>query len=542
MFPLLELPTELIEHVVAVVHPRNIEALSRCGSRLIRDLTKKPLVKHYELKSKYTCIRLCGEEHVKKGKARKVDDWRALTFIPVSAPARIHYRSRASVLKDILRNCSLASYPKYVSLGNYSPGENSTHGPWPFYLEEHEAEWSEIMSDITAFVGSLDVPTDIKKTWVEAVYSPRNKSAAVALVLSLLTDVKVLKMEYWRIGACELDPLWTVLTHIAMNDRSSGNLEQSSICERPLSRLQEFSIEGLPVGPIAIDLFIPFASLPSILDLHGVRISDRTQNGKLLGWQWPIGFPDRGSSVTSIHLHNSSVEASTFESFLRSIAALREFTYQHDHYLSTEASQWDPSGIVAVLRRCAVSSLTSLNLTTQPERVLARTRDVQGEFVGSLQMFAALKHIRMDDRLLIGPEWAISHLVDVLPTTVEYLTLIPDQWWKERERLWDVRKPQNECLKGLFRDFPKLRKQLLPDLKKVVIENCWPVDDLRESLRTVEGVCASLQCEPLRWKLPYRYFIEYTTSPKGRKVVRNWPTTWPCRPYRRDEDEGKWEY
>ena len=497
MFPLLELPLELLEHVVAVIHPRDIESLSRCGSRLIRDLTKKSRIEHYKLKGKYTCIRLCGERH---------------------------------------------SYPKYVSLGSYSPIKNSTHGLWTNYRAVHERYWSDIISDVTAFVGSLDIAIDVKRAWVDAICSPQNKSAAVALVLSLLTDVKVVKMEQWRIDVRELDPLWTIVTHIAMNNRNSSNLGESSMSERPLSRLQKFSIEGSPVVHNTIDVFVPFASLPSILDLHGVYIFDRIQNGGSSAWQWPIGFPDRGSSVTSIHLHNSSVGVSTFESFLGGIAALREFAYQHDQYLSTAASQWDPSGIVAVLRRYAVDSLTSLNLTTRPERVMARTKDVQEEFVGSLQMFAALKYIRMDDRLLAGPEWAVSHLVDVLPRTVEYLTLIPDPWWKAREQSWGAVSPQNERLRGLFRDFPKLRKQRLPELQKVVIENYRPVDDLRDSLRAVEGVCASLKCEPLFWMQSNTYFIEYTISPEVRREVSYWPPTWPRRVREWDEDEWKWEY
>ena len=399
------------------------------------------------------------------------------------------------------------------------------------------------MSDVTAFVGSLDIPTDMKKTWVEAVYSPENKSAAVALALSLFTDVKIVKMDRWRIGVCELNLLWTIVTHIAMNDRNSSKPGTCSISERPLSRLQTFSIEGWPGGHNAIQVFVPFASLPSILDLHGVRIYDRPLKGKALAWQWPIGFPNRGSSVTSIHLHDSSVKASTFESFLGGIAALREFTYRHDEYLTTEAIQWDPSGIVAVLRRYAVNSLMSSNLTTRPERVLARTKDDQGEFVGSLQMFVALKYVRVDDRLLAGPEWAVSHLVDVLPRTMEYLTLIPDPWWKAREQSWGVVKPQNERLRGLFRNFPKLRKQRLPDLMEVVIESYRPVDDLRESLQAVEGVCASFQCEPLLCMQSNSYFIAYTTSQKGRREVSYWPATWPRRPaHDYDEEEWEWDY
>ena len=132
MFPILELPLELIEPIVAAVHPRDIEALSRCGSRLIRDLTKRPRAEHYKLKEKYTCIRLCGEDHALQDRSRKVDDRRAWSVIPVSAPNLIHYRSRASMMKDIFRNRNLASYPKYVSLGSFFQDEDSTHGPWPF--------------------------------------------------------------------------------------------------------------------------------------------------------------------------------------------------------------------------------------------------------------------------------------------------------------------------------------------------------------------------------------------------------------------------
>ena len=437
------------------------------------------------------------------------------------------------MLKDIFRNRDLASYPKYVSLGSYFFRENIVHGPWT--LDREKPHWSVIMSDVTAFVGSLDIPTDMKKTWVEAIYGPNNKSAAVALIVSLLTDVQVLKMEDWRSGICELDPLWGIVTHIAMSDRNSSNLGEFSTSERPLSRLRRLSIEASPVGHSSIQEFVPFASLPSILDLHGVCIYDRVQSEKTVAWQWPIGFPDRGSSVTSIHL-----EVSTFETFLGGIAALREFTYQHDQYLSPEAIQWDPRGVVAVLRSYAVNSLTSLNLTTRPERVLARTKDVHGDFVGSPQMSAALKYIRVDDRLLAGPERAISHLVDVLPRNVEYLTLIPDQWWKKREELWGVRNPQNECLKELFRGFPKLRERLLPELQKVVIESYWPVDDLRQSLGAVDGVCSSLQFWPLRWEQSDRYFIEYTTSRKSSRDDWFWPATWPPRPREWAEYDGEW--
>lgn len=541
MFPLLELPVELIEHVVAVVHPRDIEALHRCGSRLIRDLTKKPLVEHYEFKGKYTCIILCGEEPYFRDASCKVDDRRALSVIPVSAPDIMHYRSRSSMLMDVFRNRNLASYPRYVSLDSFPPGEHSTYGPLPLH-EEDETEWSNIMSDVTAFVESLNIPTDMKTTWVEAIYSRKNNSAAVALVLSLLTDVRIVKMENWRIGVEEIDPLWTIVTHIALNNRNTSKPGDLPISEKPLSRLQKFLIDAEWNRKNSIQVFVPFASLPSIRDLYGVHISDRTRSGKISAWQWPIGFPGRGSSVTSIHLHDSSVGATTFESYLGGIASLREFTYLHNQYLTTKTIQWDPSGIVAALRRHAANSPMSLSLTTRPKRVLARTDDVQGEFVGSLQMFAALKYVRMDDRLLAGPEWAFSHLVDVLPRTMEYLTLIPDRWWKAREQSWGVVSPQNERLRGLFRDFSKLRKQFLPDLKKVVIENYWPVDDLRQSLRAVEGVCASLQCQPLRWMESNRCFIEYTTSRKGRREVWYWPATWPRRPRERNEGEWEWEY
>lgn len=207
--------------------------------------------------------------------------------------------------------------------------------------------------------------------------------------------------------------------------------------------------------------------------------------------------------VTDIHLNNCAVDTWTLDVFIAGIAALREFTY--DHSPSPEFGiPYDPHRIFEVLEKYAATSLVMLSLTAQ--QYFSPWRRRPDQYLGSLEMFSALKFVRGDDTLFGS---AINCLGDMLPKSVEVSVLVTGS--------------RNPRLPGLF----LLEKDSFPNFKRLVIESPWRVDTaLRDSLRA----CLGGSCEAHRWGRAGRHYTEFYTSGEGKFRIPDWPRTWPkCR-------------
>ena len=111
MFNLLKLPVELVEQIIDVVHPRDIESLAHCGNELIKTLMEKTLLRHLKLKETYSYLTICDWKTISTSEERHFG-------IKSSAIVFGRRQSRFSIIKELLENPDLTCYPISLVVGS----------------------------------------------------------------------------------------------------------------------------------------------------------------------------------------------------------------------------------------------------------------------------------------------------------------------------------------------------------------------------------------------------------------------------------------
>lgn len=140
-----------------------------------------------------------------------------------------------------------------------------------------------------------------------------------------------------------------------------------------------------------LQLFAPFAMLPSIRRLRGLNIDGED-------FTWPGNFSSRASTLTHIRMEYSGVSAESFDIFLQGIAALESFIYEHG---GLTKSACEPVGIIHALAKHAAHSLETLDLGGQK---LIHGWRWEGKHLGPiLQRFARLTSLALEDTIFQIP-------------------------------------------------------------------------------------------------------------------------------------------
>lgn len=292
------------------------------------------------------------------------------------------------------------------------------------------------------------------------------QNMAICLLVTLLPNLTSLTFSSWS----QFDILDIIVQRVARANRDPNSPSHG----KALTKLQHVSIIHWDTeGGVDIDSYCAFAMLPSMRSLYGNQIiGDEELN-------WPIGSL-RSSTITSISFRSSAISAQSFRDFSSGIAALKDFTYEFGGPIIGYAP-YEPAGIIDALRQHACHSLESMDIQGM-EQTFGSFEEEEVEV--SLRDFASLKTIRLEDilfckqvldnsssedddqggRRFVGvgssgsedPPDPMNRLIDILPASIESVTLIPAM--------------ANDRTTDLLQGLPELKEKKVPELRRLALE------------------------------------------------------------------------
>ena len=301
-------------------------------------------------------------------------------------------RDAMLLLEDIIRDPEIVSYPEIMCLGCCVDVEDdrlqveSVDDDEMELCRKRQSVITHRSSELKNMIDDCDfILEEEKETSFAALCNPENKGVAVGLALTMLPNLKrIATQAWWRTYSS--DRIGLMIARIAEANQNS----HSPFHNKALTGLEEFFMGARGAeGGQCVWLFIPFAMLPSMRYLGGNEICDDDN------YLPRFDFRSGSSLVTEINFSHSAISAEGFDELLLGISALRKFTYHHDDWINCDC-QYEPSGIVRLLRKYAASSLQHLDITANFD--FERPDDTERQqCVGSLQKFTALEVIRLED-------------------------------------------------------------------------------------------------------------------------------------------------
>ncbi|KAL8942668.1 MAG: hypothetical protein Q9216_001522 [Gyalolechia sp. 2 TL-2023] len=331
--------------------------------------------------------------------------------------------------------------------------------------------------------GMSDVPS--------RVFTP---NAALCLLMTLLPNLTSLALTCWS-------PFEAILGDTIQRIADANREPSSPLDGKALTKLRKISIIywDTEMGE-DISCYRPFATLPSIQFLHGVQICGEEE------FTWPINFPPRSSTVTTIDFTQSAVSAESFAGLLGGIPALKHFTYHYGGGIIGDAD-YEPGDIIDALRLHACRTLESMDIEGLEQTFGNYSEE---KVAGSLHEFCALKSVRLEDMLFripgsdddasseddnnnnnnnnnqggliqvvgVSPSGndydpqAMSRVVDLLPPPIEHIAIVAGL---RKERT-------NDLLQGLV----ELKEAKVPRLQKLTLHYDDPfTQEMKEGLKGV---------------------------------------------------------
>ncbi len=190
---------------------------------------------------------------------------------------------------------------------------------------------------------------------------------------------------------------------------------------------------------------------------------------------------ESGGNITRVRFENSSIGAKSFFEILKGINALRHFSYSYNvHSIDDGTPEWEPAGILRSLLLYAGHSLVTLSLIGDKGSWNLRVGD-DPNFANSPRHFKVLKELCVQDGIFVkvdifpwshkesgGPNemfsWNVHRMVDILPPSLERLTLFPS--FQDSRHL---------C--AAIEAFPELKESRLPRLTDIRLATFLHIDE-----------------------------------------------------------------
>ena len=385
-------------------------------------------------------------------------------------------------LRDLLEDEDVRFYPKVMkinSLSYWNRGNERYHikkAGIVGIIIKHGDRITRLVSEVHRKI-LPNAPTEDAMAWNRDIQ--RGKPAAtVILLLALYPHLEALQIyipgqdwwdeEYWK--------LFTALTTAAMNPVTNTL--------GIYSRLSEFRLKGKVGGPLReweseVEPFNSFMALPTMRSLGASDVTVRDVPR-------PRARRDL-SQVNDVKFISCDVDMPTLRHQIHAVKALKRFTYTFHPSEELWASsnlrlrpQLQPGAILALLRNYACDTLAFLELTACSLENSVPFED-DDPYIGSLRMFSALQVVRLDTVMLYERTKPSAHvalnlwgrfpqdhrffaitqkLIDFLPPSIQIFQMTSR---KVGKGLW---KKEVDCM---FKDFPQLRTERLPNLKEIGI-------------------------------------------------------------------------
>ena len=475
MHTLLSLPNEVLDHIINDLHIDDIEPFSSCCEQ-IQLLAAARLERHLAKKSEFPSIAIEPTIGPDYGFLEE-------SFEDERADCIITY-----LLQDFLMDEENTLYPRFMSIGDIDTTryENEEmRSAWvTTYLEEHHGLEDKIVAKVMQIHKSLYTkePAVAAQDWIDRIKKGKSDATA-ALLLTLFPNVKSLLM-FNRHPIKEETLLVRTLERL-----TSAAAKTSPRAFSAFSELSEIHFDSPRDNDSESGKLIAvFMILPSMRVIKGHEV-------QWSAFDWPYGSAT--SSLKEISLVCSRVHSKPFINCLKRIGTLERFTYD---LVRTRQStmRWEPRLLVKALRKYASRSLVHLELTGEVNDSSSDLGD--GEpFIGTLRSFQVLENIRLMTMMLFkqvdGGE--VDESENLTQNTLE--DSVHSTWFMEPRRLVDflpssARKLElvgglsNEEARDMFEDLPNLKRERLPNLVEVVLEDSDPLEQETKDLCKNAGI------------------------------------------------------
>ena len=351
------------------------------------------------------------------------------------------------------------------------------------YPEQYPGLENKVIAKVMQMQDCLDVgsPAIEAQDWIHCIKNGEYYTTA-ALLMTLFPNVKALRISKSRNTSTETPLMHTlkklILTAATNEPRALGAF--SELSEVRLDNSQRRYLGALG-DLIALVMILPTMR---IIEAHGIH--------------WSAGdSPSRPvtSSVKEILLESSQIEPEHFMVCLERFKTLERFTYNMVQ-IGQPATQWEPRRIVKALRKYSRRTLVHLELTGD----VSYLSDNPAEpFVGTLRSFQVLESVRLMSCMLfkpvdgedideneetskgsfepdVDPHSLVEprRLVDVLPCSARKLMLVGGL--------------SNEEARDMFADLSELKRERMPMLSEIVLEDSDSLEQETKNLCKYAGI------------------------------------------------------
>ena len=486
MAQFLDLPNEILLQIIAPTNVEDIGSFSSCNKRK-RLLFGDVLQLHMARKTKYSKTVLGFRQ------------------TQIRAPHAV------MLLRD-LENPTLARYPTKVIIGDCVNTLDQWRNWFParrqegiLKIQDAIAQCTDLLSDkldACPYIGDPDFSMFETQRWMEEICEG-NEHTAVAFLITFFPNLKSITVSDARF--CPSRLLDVVYNIAEAQQKYPGNFH-------PLQKLTTARLERSSQAFQADFYFFNiFADLQSVrllagnmiqgsgwdnwdeddsydedanesedTDDDGLEDKDRNEDyesgeeSEELENGYHMRIIKSGGGITRLRFRDSAIDSWSFNKVLKCTEALRKFEYNFNVDSSSNgALKWQPAAILRSLLLYAGHSLVSLTLTG-----MEGSWDVCGvqnqRSSKSPRHFQVLKRLHVQDGIFvqdkgvldppqttIKPWWSIKRvfwktrqMVDILPASLEELTLFPS--FDPGDQITDA-----------FRGFPELKEHRLPRLKDI---------------------------------------------------------------------------
>ena len=421
------LPNELIDHILRVIDPPDIESFALCN-RTIYHLSTEAIRRHKDLKTSYDTI--CLGFPAKLPVIYRGNDFGLQAVSYRDGNPGLQNDHPLVFLEQLLSKSWLAHYPCHLQLpidirddeldDEDSSGEDESPG-------EEDEDWEDedvgggdedireevenigeadedigrgnpvlmrILHERTTELAALAreqhaiLPDPAwRPVWHETSFrrSLKDRVYAFAVLLAMLPNLSCITVSNVMNTA---EPIKAAVNAIAVVNHTPT----SPFYMKALSKLKEVRFIGLDRDePEDFTSLTAFACLPSLRVLHGRNVHGDVEFH-------PLKCIAKESNVEEVYLIRSDIPTKDFWWFLKEVKALKRFTYHHERGAGG-LQNYDAGGIVTVLQKFASTTLEQLDLTANQWR-LAEQRLIELttaiEYIGDLKGFSTLRTLRVD--------------------------------------------------------------------------------------------------------------------------------------------------
>ena len=468
---ILDLPKELLDHIIRLVPPFDLLSLA-LSEKSLHLYLKNALKQHLAFQKEYSVLSFCIDIHD--------------TSDPPPYANSYDAKDPLLFLGRIIQDPFIALYPKTVSIGPYVDEEKSFGDDEDEeMIARREIVIQNHLTELKTMFEKCDaIPVEEKSKMIDTIGDERYQSNTIALLITLLPNITHIASQDWF-----WDDASQTIRETVHRIAQSNHDPQSPSHGMALTKLAHFSMSHTDIDDADIpegerfDAYGPFAMLPSMRTLSGNCVDG-------IEFIWPSQPQTVSSYVTEINITRGCISSEAFEALLSRISALKRFTYTYTQSPAVFTENYDPAGYVKSLREYAATSLQLLDISSDLETDAGSDDGPEYPGVGSLKMFTSLEEVSLEHTMFQTSRFDLSagsdyqsingrafvtyrklihttqRLVGILPASVKSLKLLHTK--------------DGDNMQELFEGMVEMKAQKLPKLESI---DFTPINPLKRRTR-----------------------------------------------------------